>query len=45
MLAEAQGGTLTHSPRVDGGSVFTFTLRALDPVLDAAFDDPDATPG
>ena len=45
MLAEAQGGTLTHSPRVDGGSVFTFTLRALDPVFDAAFDDPDATPG
>lgn len=29
-LAEAQGGTLVHAPRPDGGSLFTLTLSAAD---------------
>jgi two-component system sensor histidine kinase KdpD len=29
-LAEAQGGSLHHAPRVEGGSTFVFTLPAAD---------------
>jgi len=39
MLAEAQGGKLTHAPREGGGSVFTFTLPALDQSFEPVFEE------
>lgn len=44
-LAEAQGGRLTYAPREGGGSVFTFTLPALDEALTPVFDESDASAG
>ncbi len=41
MLAEAQGGRLTHEPRAGGGSVFMFTLRALDQAYEPVYEEPD----
>jgi two-component system sensor histidine kinase KdpD len=41
MLAEAQGGRLSHEPRAEGGSIFRFTLRALDASFEPVFDEPE----
>lgn len=41
-LAEAQGGRLLYAPREGGGSVFTFTLPALDSSLTPVFDETEA---
>ena len=43
MLAEAQGGQLCYRPREGGGSIFTFTLPALDQSFEPDFDEPDAS--
>lgn len=42
-LAEAQGGGLRYSPREGGGSVFTFTLVALDEPLTSVLDESQVT--
>lgn len=42
-LAEAQGGRLMYAPREGGGSVFTFTLPALDQSLTPVFDESEAS--
>lgn len=45
MLAEAQGGQLRYAPRDGGGSVFTFTLPALDQEFEPVFDEPEGSAG
>ena len=40
-IAEAKGGRLSHQPRAEGGSIFRFTLRALDASFEPVFDEPE----
>ncbi|MEP7384221.1 MAG: ATP-binding protein [Gemmatimonadota bacterium] len=45
LFAEAQGGQLLYTAREGGGSIFTFTLPALDEAFEPALDEPDTSAG